>query len=388
MPDKMKILVVGPYPPPYSGPETSIKLLMESPLKDWANIRLLNTNFRKDMASKGRMDFRAVCALLRIFFLLAWECIRFRPNIVYYYVTATRNGWLFKDIWVILISRLFFRKTVIHMRAGHFKYEFKKMNRFSRFLIRFACRKCSLAFVQANCLRDQFEGIIPKEKIHYVYNMIDVNKYQNNCPHSYDKGRFFYMGHLSTAKGYCDLLSVIPRIVQEYPWCKFIFAGYKLETERNVFQEQTSGRSIDSESPEEAYAKYIQGKCEENYQYIGPIAEEQKLIELQKCMAFVLPSYSEGFSMAVLEALSFAKPIVCTPVGALGEVVKDCVNGLIVEAGDREALYQALKRIICDSSLRETMIDCNRKYTAQTFSQEIVSRKIYEEFLHLLKPCH
>ena len=383
----MKILVVGPYPPPYSGPETSIKLLLESPLKNLANIRLINTNFRKDMASKGRMDFQAVCALLHIFFLLAWECIRFRPNIVYYYVTATRNGWLFKDIWIILISKLFLRKTVIHMRAGHFKYEFKKMNRLSQWLIRYVCGKCSMAFVQAACLRDQFEGIISEEKIHYIYNMIDINKYHNPCPNSYEKGRFFYMGHLSAAKGYCDLLSVIPRIVEEYPWCKFVFAGYRLEAERNVFQEQTSGRSIDSEPPEEAYAKYIQGRCEENYQYIGPIDENQKLEEFQKCMAFVLPSYSEGFSMAVLEALSYSKPIVCTPVGALGEVVKDRVNGLIVDAGDREALYLALKRMICDSELRESMIAWNHKYTVQNFSQEIVSGKIYEVFLHLLSSC-
>lgn len=384
MPEKMKILVVGPYPPPYSGPETSIKLLMESPLKDLANVRLLNTNFRKDIASKGRMDFKAVSALLCIFILLAWKCITFRPNIVYYYVTATRNGWLFKDIWVILISRLFLRKTVIHMRAGHFKYEFKKMKPFCQYLTRFACCKCSLAFVQAACLRDQFEGILPKEKIHYVYNMIDIKKYHNQQPNSYENGRFFFMGIISTAKGYCDLLSVIPRIVQEFPWCKFVFAGYKLETERNIFQEQTSGRRIDSESPDEAYVKYIQGKCEENYQYLGQIVEKEKLLEFQKCMAFVLPSYSEGFSMAVLEALSYSKPIVCTPVGALGEVVKDGVNGLIVEAGDREALYQALRRMICDSGLRDSMINCNYKYSEQNFSQEIISNKIYEEFLQIL----
>jgi glycosyltransferase involved in cell wall biosynthesis len=380
----MKILVVGPYPPPYSGPETSIKLLMESPLREMTDLRLLNINYRKDMASKGRIDLSALMAFFMIQLRLMIQCVRFRPDIVYYYVTATKTGWLLKDIWIIMTAALFRRKVVIHMRAGHFKFVYDAMSRWSQRVIRFACRRCALAFVQGERLRNQFDGLVAPEKVKVVYNMIDVEKFENPEPAHYDLQRFFFMGHLSCAKGYCDLLAVMPRILAEFPACKFVFAGYKLEKERNVFYEQTTGREIVMEDPEEAYRNYIAGKFEANYEYLGPIGDEAKIREIKRCTAFVLPSYSEGFSMAVLEALSLGKPVICTPVGALGEVVRDGENGLVVPAGDRDALFEALRRMLLDSTLRRDIIARNHQYVADHFSQLVVAQKLYAEFSALV----
>lgn len=380
----MKILVVGPYPPPYSGPETSIKLLMESPLKEMADLRLLNINYRKDMASKGRIDLHALSAFFLIQLRLVARCIGFRPDIVYYYVTATKNGWLLKDIWIIMTAALFRRKIVIHMRAGHFKFVYDAMPGWTRRVIRFACRRCSLALVQGEALRDQFEGLVDSGRIRVINNMIDVQKFNNPDAGNYDPQRFFFMGHLSCAKGYCDLLAVMPRILKEFPECKFVFAGYKLEKERNVFREQTTGREIVMEAPEDAFRTHIAGKFEANYEYLGPIGEEDKIRELKRCTAFVLPSYSEGFSMAVLEALSLGKPVVCTPVGALGEVVRAGENGLVVPAGDRDALFEALHRILVDSKLRNDMIARNHQYVTDHYSQQVVARKLHAEFATLV----
>ena len=54
---KPKILFIGPYPPPYSGPEMGMKLFLESSLKDEFQIFFLKTNVHKSNAQKGKFDF-------------------------------------------------------------------------------------------------------------------------------------------------------------------------------------------------------------------------------------------------------------------------------------------------------------------------------------------
>ena len=57
---KRKILFVAPYPPPYSGPETSAKLFMESKIHDFYEVNLFDTNFRKSNADKGKLGISAI----------------------------------------------------------------------------------------------------------------------------------------------------------------------------------------------------------------------------------------------------------------------------------------------------------------------------------------
>lgn len=376
---KPKVLFIGPYPPPYAGPEVAVKLLMESPLSEMADIRLLKINVRKSNAEKGKVNLRSFVAFFGIMARLFWSLLMFRPKVVYYYVTATTWGWLCKDCWVILLSRLMGSQVVIHMRAGHFKFNYRSASKLTRWIIRFTCLRCVFGLVQSQTLRDQFKGILPDDRIRVVHNLIDVNRYHNPTPTHNQSNTVFFMGHLSFAKGYCDLLKAIPVVVDTISNVKFVFAGTSNICERNIFYEQTSGRAIQCEDPQECFNKYIKGKYDKNYEYVGILDETAKLQMLRQCAIFTLPSYSEGFSMAVLEAIAMAKPIVCTPVGALGEVVKP-QGGILIQAGDVVALQQALISLLSDKILRDRMAEFNHQYARENFSQEIVYRRLYACF--------
>ncbi len=67
---------------------------------------------------------------------------------------------------------------------------------------------------------------------------------------------------------------------------------------------------------------------------------------------FVLPSYVEGMSNALLEAMSLGLPCVASRVGAAPEMIVDGESGLLVEPGDRNALSGALERLASDPPLR------------------------------------
>ena len=362
-----------------------MKMLMESALSQKAELRQLNTNYRKDLSDKGKKDFVAVFGLLLLFIKVFCQSVIFQPDIVYYYVTATVPGWIFKDIWIIFAAKLAFRRVVIHMRGGHFRFNFDAAANWQKALIRSACRCCCAGFVQGEQLRNQFEMVMPAKKIHVVYNMIDTSKYKPVDVMSYQPQRFLFLGSLSFAKGYCDLLEVIPQIVKLFPACQFVFAGYIIPKERNVFLNQLTGQKLNIKSGKTCYQECIEGKFEENYSYLGPIDEIQKIDELKKCSAVVLPSYSEGFSMSVLEALSMGKPVICTPVGALGEIVHDKQNGYLIPPGDQQALAHALKNVLEETPETTAMRQNNHLYVCNNFATEVIGKRIYELFAEIVR---
>lgn len=76
---------------------------------------------------------------------------------------------------------------------------------------------------------------------------------------------------------------------------------------------------------------------------------------LRRTDIFVLPSYSEGLSMAVLEAFASGTAVIATPVNAMTEVIEHGRNGLLVPPGDVDALCEALTLLLDDHDLRRRL---------------------------------
>jgi glycosyltransferase involved in cell wall biosynthesis len=70
------------------------------------------------------------------------------------------------------------------------------------------------------------------------------------------------------------------------------------------------------------------------------------LAPVQDCSVFVLPSLSEGFGMALLEAMRAGKAVVASRVGGIPEFVEDGRNGLLVPPGDPAALSEAILSLL------------------------------------------
>ena len=93
------------------------------------------------------------------------------------------------------------------------------------------------------------------------------------------------------------------------------------------------------------------------------------------CHIAVLPSYREGLPKSLLEAASCGRPIVTTDVPGCREIVQEGKNGLLVPAGNSEALAIALAKLIVSSHLREQMGQAGRLRVEHYFSNKIVQKQ-------------
>ena len=381
---KTKALFIGPYPPPYSGPELGMKYFLESDLRNKFDITHLKTNVRKSQVNKGRFDLAMITAFFRFMWKLSGILVWNRPKLAYYPITATQTGWIGRDVWCLLLCALFGVKTVIHLRAGHLKINYDKFAWWVKILVRWSCRTVSLALVQAGCLRNQFQGLAPDDRIAVMNNAVDTDQYDNPDLDSYDPNLILYLGNLSTAKGYCDLVEIIPRVADGFPDVKFCFGGTFIEVNHNVKFDQATGAPIKERSPSQMHEEISSGPYAGNYRYLGVVSGQEKFDLLQQASFLVLPSYSEGFPLSILEAMSMGKPVVYSPVGALPEVMTDGVNGLLVKPGAPAELADKIMALLGDRAKRDEIARTNYAYTREKFALEIIAGVLGRYFDNVL----
>lgn len=90
---------------------------------------------------------------------------------------------------------------------------------------------------------------------------------------------------------------------------------------------------------------------------------------------FVLPSYSEGLSNALMEAMSSCCACIASEVGGNRYLLQNGVSGFLYPAGDREALRAHIRRLIQDPAKRRSMAAAARERIEKVFSWSIIAKQ-------------
>jgi glycosyltransferase involved in cell wall biosynthesis len=67
---------------------------------------------------------------------------------------------------------------------------------------------------------------------------------------------------------------------------------------------------------------------------------------LRDARALVLPSFAEGLPVAIMEAMARERPVLSTYIAGIPELVRDGVDGILIPAGDVQALSDAIERLV------------------------------------------
>lgn len=98
---------------------------------------------------------------------------------------------------------------------------------------------------------------------------------------------------------------------------------------------------------------------------------------------FVSPTYSEGFSNTILEAMASGLPIVSTNAVGVVDCLTDGSNALLVEPREVDGLAQAIARIIDDAPLRRRLAHQSLEEVRSLYSWHAIGRRIQEIYRDL-----
>lgn len=158
------------------------------------------------------------------------------------------------------------------------------------------------------------------------------------------------VGHIRHVKGYDVLLQAAALVLESFPDTVFLVAGAEHEEGRlEQLLAMASGRSLG-----------------ERVRFLGEVSDIPSLLTASDI--FILPSRSEGFSNALIEAMGAGLPCVATAVGGNAEALLHGVSGFIVPPEDPEEMSNALVKMISSADLRRKMGDEGRWIVKERFT--------------------
>jgi glycosyltransferase involved in cell wall biosynthesis len=213
--------------------------------------------------------------------------------------------------------------------------------------------------------------LIDESKIIPVHNGIDVGSFKptaaTNVRGQYGIGgpMLLFVGRMITQKGLPYLIEAMPMVLERHPDAKLLLIG--------------RGSALES-----LKKKSMAMGLEKSVLFSGYMTEEMLKEAYGTCDLFVLPSVWEVLPIAILEAMSSSKPVVCTDAGGNAELVKDGLNGYVVPMRDPEALADRINDLLDDPAKMESMGRAGRRRAEEEFDWRLIALKtkqVYEDLL-------
>lgn len=127
--------------------------------------------------------------------------------------------------------------------------------------------------------------------------------------------------------------------------------------------------------------RYLQNLCHQlnatdNIKFLGFI--ENKKLPKYYCAAdiFVRPSLQEGFGISFIEAMACNIPVIGSKTGGIVDIINDKVDGVLVQPGDVDDLYNKIKLLIENEDLRKEIARNGYKKAIENYGWEIIGDKI------------
>lgn len=265
-------------------------------------------------------------AIVRDFILLIW-CIFFRKEIVVQY----HGGNPFSVIWLksSLISKLYsymwLRTTVLVLNSDQERW-------FNRL--------------------DGIKSITVKNYVQ-LPDLPIVNRSEKYC--------FVYLGRIIKEKGLIDIVDAVDIIQNDFDF----------DFEVDIYGQGEDFTFISDYIEKNNLSGIVKLK--------GSVEVDEKLLILANSHFFLYPSYyPEGLPYAVLEALSFSMPVICTNAGALEHVVTHLETCLKVKEKSPSHLSELMRTLMQDKKLQDNLSHNSRKMIEEKYSVEVM-RSVFLE---------
>ncbi len=185
-----------------------------------------------------------------------------------------------------------------------------------------------------------------------VPGAVDTTRF---APPSGDAGTLLYHGRVDRRKGILDLLDALDRM------------------------REPAGLVVSGIGPDLEAAR-ARADGDPRVTFTGYAGYDDAPKVYRRGGVFVSPTYAEGFSNTILEAMASGLPVVSTRSVGVVDCLRDEENGLLVEPGDVDGLARALDRVLGDGALRERLAGAALAEVRSTYAWPRVAGLIVEAY--------
>lgn len=335
---RQTVIMVGTAMEAQGGIATVVRSLVSSGLSDIYVVNYVETHNNGGALVK-------LLAALKAWIVLSFKLVTSNVEMVHVHVSSGASFW---RKCALLVPAFVMRKPILlHLHSGQFHLFYERgsrsMKRFTRYVFESVDGVVVLSGEKKKWVGQEF----PRAKVRVIFNPAP------DAPASMperDATTLLFLGKLGDKKGTSDLLRAVGMLVPEFGAVRLMLGG-----DGDVFAAKALAQRLG---------------IEDSVEFLGWVGGTHKQKLLERAAVFVLPSYSEGLPMGLLEAMAYGMPVVSTPVGGIPEAVTDGVEGFLVEPGDVEALADRLARLLREDVLRREMGAAGARKVASTFAME------------------
>lgn len=314
-----RVLMVGPDLTARGG-MTSV---IEAYLSNWKDVNyevcyVGTYSDNPSIAGQLRFFIRAFVEYCKLLFF--WK-----PSLVH--IHASQRGSYLRKGSMMLLARAVQAPVIWHSHGSELDRFYDSIGSMGQRIFRWLMNQSALIIVLSAEWKRFFDSLELTVRTEILYNPSPLPYDKNASSQSSTKqGIVLSLGRLGHRKGTYDILAAVPTIAARFPESNFVLAGDgEIETVRRLVKEH---------------------HLEEHVSVLGWIDKATREENLSKAGLFLLPSYGEGLPMAILEAMSYALPVISTPVGGIPEAVEDGVTGFLVQPGDVEAIIDRVSTVL------------------------------------------
>jgi glycosyltransferase involved in cell wall biosynthesis len=239
------------------------------------------------------------------------------------------------------------------------------------FALKFLLRRSDVIVANSHAFCRDFLNVFPhlREKMTVIHNSVNVaelNGLMRNKADGVHRRYVLCVAAHNEKKAIDVLIQAVARLAPEDPSLKLVLVGDG--PLRKSLEELAGALGV-----------------RERIEFLGAQGRAEVVELLHGCEVFVLPSRSEPFGIALVEALACRKPVVATRVGGIPEIIEDGRNGLLVEPDNSGALAEALMRVLKDGDLRKVLASNGYRTVQERFRSETTGSAYEGVFRGLLR---
>ncbi len=266
-----------------------------------------------------------------------------KPDLIH--IKIASHGSFARKLVVASLARTRRVPVLVHVHGGGFDQFVAESPAVVRALARWLLESTPQVLSLSERWAEKLRPLFPNAHIEVLANPVEVARFAAVAQQRFDaldRGEALpppltalFLGEVLERKGIYDLIAAWRDVVRDVPGARLILAGTG-ELERARAAAEAAGVSPLVDLP-------------------GWIGFSDKLRAMAQASLFVLPSYTEGVPISLLEAMAAGLPSVVTPVGGVLDAVTDGQEALIVAPGDRAALARAIVQVLRSPELARAL---------------------------------